>query len=196
MIFETNLSPYIPESGRTFIDIGASEGAWSHSLAPHYLRVIAFEPHIVDWQARGNIEIYEEALSDAEKEVKFYIYENSNCSGYVFNNKKKHVDWVNSDVLETIKANTKTLDSYNFTDVDLIKIDVEGAEYDVLLGATKTINKNHPKLIIENHTKNHKKIKKLLSEWGYNLRFEICERDPDMERYFWIIGEYDESNNL
>ena len=194
MIFEENLLKYVL-SGRTFIDIGASEGAWCFRLRPMFERVIAFEPYPVNWQA-GSTEIYNEVLSDKEKDVFFHIYSDHNCSGYVFNNKKKHVDWVKSDVLETIKANTKTLDSYNFTDVDLIKIDVEGAEYDVLLGATKTINKNHPKLIIENHTKNHKKIKKLLSEWGYNLRFEICELDPDMERYFWIIGEYNESNNL
>ena len=43
----------------------------------------------------------------------------------------------------------KTLDSFNFTNVDLIKIDVEGYENDILQGALHTIQYNKPVLVIE-----------------------------------------------
>lgn len=42
-----------------------------------------------------------------------------------------------------------TLDSYNFTDVDIIKIDVEGYELNVLEGASNTIANNRPIVQVE-----------------------------------------------
>jgi len=58
----------------------------------------------------------------------------------------------------TVKTNTgyqrvqvpqHTLDSYNFTDVDVIKIDVEGYELQVLEGAINTVAQNRPIVQIE-----------------------------------------------
>lgn len=43
----------------------------------------------------------------------------------------------------------RTLDSYNFTDVDIIKIDVEGYELNVLEGAQQTIANNRPIVQVE-----------------------------------------------
>ena len=42
-----------------------------------------------------------------------------------------------------------TLDSFNLSNISLIKIDVEGMEIDVLRGATETIKNNRPALYIE-----------------------------------------------
>jgi len=50
---------------------------------------------------------------------------------------------------EKVPVKVKTLDSYNFQDVDIIKIDVEGFEYDVLLGATDTIDRCKPVVQVE-----------------------------------------------
>jgi precorrin-6B methylase 2 len=57
--------------------------------------------------------------------------------------------------------------------VDLIKMDIEGEEYNALKGAIKTIRKFKPKIIIEIHSKNlREKILEFLKNYGYNLAFE------------------------
>ena len=48
-----------------------------------------------------------------------------------------------------IQVKTKTLDSYEFTQVDFIKIDVESFELKVLQGAENTIRKHKPVMYIE-----------------------------------------------
>lgn len=65
-----------------------------------------------------------------------------------------------------------TLDKYidnDFKDnkIDFIKIDVEGFEYEVLLGAKETLQKYKPKIFIEIFENNIKKVNTLLEEYGY-----------------------------
>jgi len=43
----------------------------------------------------------------------------------------------------------KKLDDYELTDVDFIKIDVEGYENQVVLGAKETLLRNKPIIIVE-----------------------------------------------
>jgi hypothetical protein len=62
--------------------------------------------------------------------------------------------------------------------VDLIKMDIEGEEYNALKGAIKTIRKFKPKIIIEIHSKNlREKILEFLKNYGYNLVFEKEKRE-------------------
>ena len=56
----------------------------------------------------------------------------------------------------------RCLDDYKLTDVDFLKIDVEGFEYNVLLGAERTLQQNHPTLYIEIWQKNFDKVNALL----------------------------------
>ena len=70
-------------------------------------------------------------------------------------------------------SNAITLDSYSFKRVDLLKIDVEGFELDVLLGAENTIRQFKPRIIIETHSKElRKKCHAFLSSLGYSLKVE------------------------
>ena len=45
---------------------------------------------------------------------------------------------------ETIKIEVRTLDSFNYQDVDLLKIDVKGHESAVIQGAERTIQESRP----------------------------------------------------
>jgi len=50
---------------------------------------------------------------------------------------------------EQVPIRIETLDSYNFEHVDIIKIDVEGFEYDVMLGAKDTVDRCRPVVQVE-----------------------------------------------
>jgi hypothetical protein len=69
----------------------------------------------------------------------------------------------------------KTLDSFNFTNIDMIKIDVEGFEGEILAGAMKTIELNKPVLVIEQqkheyqNDMNETPAIKILESWGYKV---------------------------
>jgi hypothetical protein len=69
----------------------------------------------------------------------------------------------------------KTLDSFNFTNIDMIKIDVEGFEGEILAGAMKTIELNKPVLVIEQQKHeyqndiNETPAIKILEGWGYQV---------------------------
>ena len=78
-----------------------------------------------------------------------------------------------------------TIDSLELNDIDLIQLDVEGFEYDALLGARKTIKRNKPVMIIENATK---QIEDFLSTFGYvkwkqiNRLDSVFVLESDMEK--------------
>jgi FkbM family methyltransferase len=64
----------------------------------------------------------------------------------------------------------RTLDSYDIR-ADFIKIDVEGSEIDVLLGAMKTIIKSRPIIMVE-CTGTYRDVKLMLESLGY-INYEL-----------------------
>lgn len=64
----------------------------------------------------------------------------------------------------------QALDQINLgVDPDFIKIDVEGMEIAVLLGAEKTILHSRPPLYVEVSQNNRPEFKKILNNWGYTI---------------------------
>jgi len=73
---------------------------------------------------------------------------------------------------KTIKVRVKTLDSFNLWNVGLIKVNTEGYEIPVLLGAKKTILKWKSRIIIEVHEPIKEQLSKLIpliKTFGYNM---------------------------
>ncbi|HEJ2468562.1 TPA: FkbM family methyltransferase [Vibrio cholerae] len=141
------------EKGDTVIDVGAYLG--THALAFSDFvgngEVIAFEArkNIFDileqnTNARDNIRIVNSALGKRYEKMDVESYslsENENFGSFsleVSNNPSQY---------QTVIINR--LDSFGISSVDFIKIDVEGMEYDVLLGAERTISANRPHIFLE-----------------------------------------------
>jgi len=126
---------------RTVIDIGAWWGPWSlwwHDKADN---VEIFEPNkdiLPKLQNNiGNFKnctIHATALGDRQGKVSMEYADHSGT--FHVSDDKGNID-------------IKTLDSFNFNCVDVIKIDAEGFEIPVLRGATETILKNRPWIQIE-----------------------------------------------
>jgi len=69
-----------------------------------------------------------------------------------------------------VKIQIKTLDSFKFHNVGLIKIDTEGYEIPILEGAEETIKEWKPRLIIEvhgNYEEEQRRIFRILRSWQY-----------------------------
>ena len=136
------------------IDVGAHKGeilSLIQARAPkqkHY----AFEPIPQYYQLLKNnfgesCEIYPFALSDKEGQSSFQFVTNAPAYSGI---QKRSYKVKNPNILE-LQVDLKKLDDIIplETKIDLIKIDVEGAEFSVLKGAKETIKRTKPTIIFE-----------------------------------------------
>jgi FkbM family methyltransferase len=73
-----------------------------------------------------------------------------------------------------IPVDITTLDTYTFTRLDFIKIDVEGMEKDVLDGARNTINRHRPLLYVENDREEKSEaLIRTIMDLGYRLWWHL-----------------------
>jgi hypothetical protein len=81
----------------------------------------------------------------------------------------------------------KTLDSYNFPAVDYIKMDCEGFEYKVILGAEQTIRRCKPILVVE-----QKPHDAYSDQYGQHAAIELLQtwgmRCVNKVKDDWIMG--------
>lgn len=132
---------------RRFIDIGANVGMYSYFFSRKMATIEAFEPlkEITSrLQKLDPVTVHNVALSDQAGEVEFYIPRVRENLAFELASLEPRI--TDSEVRTVPVA---TLDSFQFQDVDLIKIDVEGHEASVIRGAQETLTKNRPVLIIE-----------------------------------------------
>ena len=159
-IYEHYIFDYIREKidikGKNIIDIGANFGF--HTLEFAELvgdgHVFSFEPQkLVYYQLCGNIILngfdnvtaFNEALSDEfdklrMENLQYHSTDTINIGNAHLN---AYADISYNEVI------VRPLDSYNFENVSVIKIDVQGYEPKVLDGAKETINKHKPTIFIE-----------------------------------------------
>lgn len=125
---------------RTAIDGGAYIGTWSAQLARQFSRVVAFEPIEENVQCLAlncpSVEIYRAALGAEFGSVCLARRE-----------PHKAYSWQRSD--RGVAVPVMTIDDLQLEDVDLIKLDIEGMEYDALRGARQTILRCRPVVMIE-----------------------------------------------
>ena len=142
---------------RRFLDIGANVGNYSFHFSSIFNNVEAFEPiseitHRLQAIQNDRLIVHNVALSNKVGELQYHI---PIVNGKPFAPRASLETREGECEIRTVTV--KTVDCYNYDDVDLIKIDVEGHEQFVIEGAKKVIKKNMPVLIVEiekRHIKN------------------------------------------
>ena len=166
-------------AGAVVYDIGANVGFFSllsSVLAGPEGQVFAFEPlprnvaffrqHIA-LNRIDNITLIEAAVSKESGEARFDLGESS-AMGHIADSGEIRVEVVSLDEL---------LDKGEMPPPNYMKVDVEGAEFDVLQGARKLLAACHPALFLDTHQREaHNPTIALLQSLGY--RFEILDGKP------------------
>ena len=163
----------INRKGSVFVDIGANVGYYSFLLYNNFETILAVEPHpdnvrimktIKMEKNYSKVKIYPFAIGDKDnKRVKLYL--GSHCGGHSL------LSLENKDqFIETKMVTLKTL-LENYEKVDLIKVDVESAEWLVLEGARNILNKIKSWIIELHDLKRREGLEKWFSKGNYRYEW-------------------------
>lgn len=158
------------------VDVGGNIGLHTVRFAQLFKTVHSFEPTTINFECLqkntatlDNVVLHPLGLGNKAETVIIQLpADATNCGNFSIvdfaNNTEQTVD-------ETIEI--RTLDSFELAP-DLIKIDVQGFDYNVLLGAADTIKLHHPVIIIESETKTSRNtISEFLTQHSYSVAAKI-----------------------
>ena len=169
--FQNLVTVITSQSPGYFFDVGACWGIYSLRLAKKFnnLKIKAIEPikrnvqrinNSIDKNNFTNIQVFHTAVGDQNGAIE--LGSNSEWSpNYKINE---------TNVEVTEQSSIKILD--DLFDLDnqkiVMKIDVEGFEFEALKGAKKILTNNKCYLQIEIRYENYDQVEKLLNDFGYN----------------------------
>ena len=140
--------------GGTFIDVGASVGQMTlfAAIQPSTTRVLAFEPHATRFRylslgvqraGLGNVDVFPHALGDVEGTA--YLRSDLVSPSMVGASPESGASVIEVRRLDDVLA------EMNVPRVDLVKLDVEGAELEVVLGARELLSSPEAPVICFEH---------------------------------------------
>ncbi len=167
------------EVSGTVLDIGANIG--NHSLyfanSNNVTKVYAFEPVKDTFKTlERNI-----TLNNMQKKISAYNIalgaQNTRANICHFNEMNIGASRVKEDYSGEIEVcSLDSLNKVGFIDsIALIKIDVEGFEFDVLKGGEQLIKAHKPIIFVESFGEAFSNVKKLLKEFGYTLDKKLVD---------------------
>jgi FkbM family methyltransferase len=163
------------------LDIGANAGTFCKLFLENGIsKVYAFEPNQdalinLNYLASKelNLKVIEKAVHTNEEDLKFYIDKGNTTIGSFDPN---HVNINNNAEVEEIIVPTITLQNFikqeNLSKIDLIKIDIEGAEYNLIEHLTDSVFNITDRFLIEWHNNTDQRVQKLVDKLiskGYSL---------------------------
>lgn len=178
-------------------DVGTNVGQAARVLAANFDYVLGFEPCreswvIADAELPGNCEILNVAAGRADGHVRLDVTEYSIETGQLVSGRRHLPCWGDKRGTRTVPC--RSLDSLLATNPapDFVKIDVEGAEVEVLLGAARLIAEVRPQIIVEVHAEaNGPLVRKLLPDYELTeLRHgDYVQYGGNMWRsHYWLTG--------
>jgi FkbM family methyltransferase len=169
---------YLIQADQDFVDIGANLGMWSNIALDLARNVHAFEPdealaaRLKSTMPR-NVLVYPVALSAAEgvSLLRVPLVDGQELTTRATLEPDANVGFREVERLVQLKS----LDSFHLMNIGLIKIDVEGHEAKVVAGASETISRERPILIVEIEERHHPgcsaEIIAQITNQGYSCKF-------------------------
>ena len=160
-----------PPSGRVLVDVGANQGQSIESISLYLplARIVSFEanPNLArKLQARyartDRIEVLTRGLGDSRGTFPLYVpsYRGFEYDGLASLDEMAAASWINDRTvfgfdpakltIAELECEISTLDDEKLAPW-FIKVDVQGYEYNVLLGGMKTLREYEPALLIESY---------------------------------------------
>ena len=208
LVFMTNheediIEHFTPKEGDIVVDIGAHIGLYtiiSSKRVGANGKVVAIEAHPSNFEMlKSNIKLNQltnviplnYAVYSKETKIKLYLPEVE--SGYTIYNTIMSNRARTEDKFVEVNANTLDylLQLNKITDVNWVKIDVEGAEFEVLKGASNVLSKSKDiALLIEVHgLDNHIPILEFVSSYNFKIEFEKSNKTGDWRHI--VLRKYD-----
>ena len=178
-----------------FFDVGANIGTTSLNVSKKFKNIYSIEANPKTFSLLKlntahvkNITLFEVALSSKKGNSNISFFDGGYAGAFLSKNKKK------DNTLNYIKVKTDTLDNLTKSlslNKFLIKMDIEGEEYNAMLGALKTIRKYRPVYIIEinkreikNSSSNAFNFLKELNYVFFNVQNKYTGNNPLLKRFF------------
>lgn len=184
--------------GKTIYDIGCHIGILTIFFAKSAGKtgkIIAFEPNPetyiriqknVELNDLDNVEILNIGIGDKRETRMLVVHGDNSAKGSMEKNIQLQI--LNKKGAKSLQVEVDTLDgcieANKLPKPDFIKIDIEGMEYNALLGMAETISKYKPSMCIEIHgadkesaIKNVQRIVKFLDLHGYSIYHVESERE-------------------
>lgn len=184
---EIRLTKYLIKNlkiGDSFIDVGAHFGYYS-KLAAYLVgsqgKVVSCEPARLAFEllkknteVNSNIEIHNVLIGSQSEEITFYEFPTKYAEyNSIDIDQYKNADWFDESLVKESKLRSVAIDNLiRGSEIDFIKIDVEGAEHQVLLGAQQLIRSYYPTISLEyvhadRSNEAHKSAVNYLKDLGY-----------------------------
>ena len=188
-------------SNPVIVDIGGANGdTTSYFLRklPH-CRVFTFEANpelasgIKKRFANEAVTVHSMALSDKEGNLAFHIADNSLSSSYKIISENKQFQTLKSIIVPSFPLDTIMFKENKIMEIDILKLDVQGAELDVLNGAKETIKKTKM-IVVEQSVRSPYEGGSMYYEVDNYLRnagFELLDIIITFRKDGLVLTEYD-----
>jgi FkbM family methyltransferase len=170
------------KSGDTVIEAGANIGSETIILSRLVGKghVYGFEPNPYTFERLKinktineltNADVYDYALGEKDSTIHFNIYPKGFCNAGMSSK------YESTPKTKKIEVTQRTLDSFvrekNIAKVDFIKMDIQGAEMDLIQGAANTIAQHKPIIFTEalEIYNNTKQLYETLKGYGYSVYY-------------------------
>lgn len=167
---------------RTVVQAGGAFGLYPLALAEYFHRVVTFEPLLANLQCMA-VNIGDDPRITVEEYPLWDEPDVHLCMDYTIRKEKNsygahHVSFPHQTPVGSQSVTTVTVDQYKLNDVDLIWLDIEGAELRALKGACQTISTCRPVVVLEDRefsqmrqygTRKGDAVRWLCNAWDYKV---------------------------